>query len=242
MNKKKVLAGLFVISFMMIPSVSEGMHIMEGYLPKGWALFWFIAFAPFFILGLNRVKKHMKKDVETKLLLGLCAAFVFVLSALKIPSVTGSCSHPTGVGLGAILFGPLTMSVLGLIVLIFQATLLAHGGLTTLGANGFSMAVAGPIVSYAIFKLLSKMNINKSVVVFLAAFLGDIATYVVTSIQLGLAFPDPTLGFGASLVKFLSIFAITQIPVAIAEGILTVMIYGFITESFSKKAEGVVYE
>ncbi len=62
---------------------------------------------------------------------------MFVLSALKIPSVTGSCSHPTGVGLGAIMFGPSVMFVLGTIVLIFQALLLAHGGITTLGANAF---------------------------------------------------------------------------------------------------------
>ncbi len=57
---------------------------------------------------------------------------LFVLSALKLPSVTGSCSHPTGVGLAAILFGPTAASVLGLIVLLFQALLLAHGGLTTI--------------------------------------------------------------------------------------------------------------
>jgi cobalt/nickel transport system permease protein len=31
------------------------------------------------------------------------------------------------------------MSVLGGLVLLFQALLLAHGGLTTLGANAFSM-------------------------------------------------------------------------------------------------------
>ena len=66
---------------------------------------------------------------------------MFVLSALKIPSLTGSCSHPTGVGLGAILFGPSVMSVLGTIILLFQSLLLAHGGLTTLGANAFSMAI-----------------------------------------------------------------------------------------------------
>ena len=63
------------------------------------------------------------------MLLALCGAFAFVLSALKIPSATGSCSHPTGVGLGAILFGPAATAVLGLIVLLFQALLLAHGGL-----------------------------------------------------------------------------------------------------------------
>ena len=66
---------------------------------------------------------------------------MFVISSLKIPSVTGSCSHMTGTGLGAILFGPTAAGVLGLIVLLFQAILLAHGGLTTLGANTFSMAI-----------------------------------------------------------------------------------------------------
>ena len=91
----------------------------------------------------------------------------FVLSALKIPSVTGSCSHPTGVGLGAILFGPNVMAVLGVIVLLFQAILLAHGGLTTLGANAFSMAIVGPIVSFFTFKIL-KNKINKSWAVFIA--------------------------------------------------------------------------
>ena len=74
------------------------------------------------------------------------SAYVFVLSALKIPSVTGSCSHPTGTGLSASLFGPSVTAVLGTIVLLFQALLLAHGGLTTLGANVFSMAIAGPFI------------------------------------------------------------------------------------------------
>ena len=58
-----------------------------------------------------------------------------MISSLKIPSVTGSCSHMTGTGLGAILFGPSAVSILGIIVLVFQAVLLAHGGLTTLGGE-----------------------------------------------------------------------------------------------------------
>ncbi|MDP0977579.1 energy-coupling factor ABC transporter permease, partial [Klebsiella pneumoniae] len=78
--------------------------------------------------------------------LALCGAFIVVLSALQIPSVTGSCSHPTGGGLAVILFGPGVVAVLGAIVLVFQALLVAHGGLTTLGAYGMSMAVIGPMV------------------------------------------------------------------------------------------------
>lgn len=130
----------------------------------------------------------------------------------------------TGTGLGAILFGPCITSVLGLIVLLFQAILLAHGGLTTLGANCFSMAIAGPLVSYAIYKVFKSMNMNKKVSVFFAAFLGDLFTYCVTSFQLAMAYPSPEGGIGVSIVKFLGIFATTQLPLAIIEGILTVII------------------
>ena len=156
-------------------------------------------------------------------MLAMSGAFVFVISSLKIPSVTGSCSHMTGTGLGAILFGPSAVSILGLIVLLFQAILLAHGGLTTIGANTFSMAIAGPFVSYGIYVLCKKMNINKKAGVFLAATLGDLFTYCVTACQMALAHNADTT-FGAALGKFLVVFAPTQVPLAIIEGILTVII------------------
>ena len=59
---------------------------------------------------------------------------------------------------------------------------------------------------------------------FLAAFLGDIFTYCVTSIQLALAYPSEAGGVAASAVKFLGVFAPTQLPLAVIEGILTVII------------------
>ena len=164
------------------------------------------------------------------MLLALCGAFIFVLSALKIPSVTGSCSHPTGVGLAVILFGPGVVAVLGAIVLLFQALLLAHGGLTTLGANGMSMAVIGPMVGYLVWKLACRAGIRRDVGVFLCAMLADLMTYYVTSVQLGVAFPDPATGAGGSIAKFMGIFCLTQIPIAIAEGLLTVMIYDQLTK------------
>lgn len=106
--------------------------------------------------------------------------------------------------------------------------LLAHGGLTTLGANTFSMAVVGPLVAFATYKIVKKANGPQWLAVFLAAALGDLLTYVTTSIQLALAFPAETGGFIASLVKFMGIFAVTQIPLAISEGILTVLIFNAI--------------
>lgn len=200
------------------------MHIMEGFLPPLWAAFWFVVTLPFWVIGLRRINRLIVEKPETRLLLGLAGAFTFVLSALKIPSVTGSSSHPTGTGLGTILFGPMVMSVLGTIVLLFQALLLAHGGLTTLGANAFSMAVAGPLVAWGVWKGL-KDRAPIWLAVFLAAALADLATYVVTSVQLALAYPDAVGGFAASFVKFGTIFAVTQIPLAISEGLLTVVIF-----------------
>lgn len=237
MRKKSYLNSLLLLLLLMsTPSISHGMHIMEGFLPAKYAILWAVASLPFLILGMKKINEIFKEDTNAKVLLGLAGGFVFVLSALKIPSVTGSCSHPTGVGLGAILFGPTTMTVVGTIVLLFQSLLLAHGGLTTLGANIFSMAIVGPLVSYGIYKGL-KGKVNKSFTVFLAATLGNLMTYVVTATQLGIAFPDPATGFIGALGKFLVVFAVTQIPLAIVEGILTVVVYNLLVEY---KKEGVI--
>ena len=201
------------------------MHIMEGYLPIEHAVGWTAASAPFVAYGLYAVRKRLAENPEHRLLLGVSAAFTFVMSALKLPSVTGSCSHPTGIGLGALLFGPAVMVPIGFVVLLFQALLLAHGGLTTLGANVFSMAIVGPFVAYGIFRLLRGMHLSFSVSVFFAACLSDLATYLTTSLQLAWAFPDPLGGFAASFAKFAGIFAVTQIPLAISEGLLTVLVF-----------------
>lgn len=206
-----------------------GMHIMEGFLPIQWAAFWWVPTVFCLAFGLRSLRKIMADNPKAKLLLAMAGAFAFLLSALKLPSVTGSCSHPTGVAFGAILFGPSVMVVLGFIVLLFQALLLAHGGLTTLGANTVSMAIVGPFVAFGAYRLLKRLNSPLWLNVFLAAFCSDLLTYVVTSAQLAVAYPDPAGGVSASLVKFGGIFAMTQIPLAISEGLLTVLIFNFLT-------------
>ena len=207
------------------------MHIMEGYLPVKHALAWSAVSAPFVGYGICRLKRKMHETPQAKLLLGASGGFCFVLSALKLPSVTGSCSHPTGVGLGAAMFGPWVMAVMSTIVLLFQALLLAHGGLTTLGANAFSMAVVGSFVSYGVFRSALAVRLSFSVVVFLAAVLGDLATYLTTSVQLALAFPDGASGFSGALAKFMAIFAVTQIPVALSEGLLSVLVMNLLLKN-----------
>lgn len=204
------------------------MHIMEGFLPMEWCLFWYIISFTVVIYGIIKIKKITEESPEIKPLLAVSGAFMFILSALKLPSVTGSSSHPTGSGLSAVIFAPAITSVLATIVLLFQALLLAHGGITTLGANVFSMGIAGPFFAWLIYKGSNKLGIKSSIAIFLAAFSADILTYTTTGAQLALAFPIPS--FGAAFFKFLAIFAYTQIPLAIVEGFLTVIIWDYIVK------------
>lgn len=206
------------------------MHVMEGFLPGPWWQIWFALSIPVIVYGIYKLNRLIKENREILPMLAVAGAFIFVMSALKLPSVTGSCSHPTGTGLAAILFGPAITAILGTIVLLYQSLFLAHGGLTTLGANVFSMGIIGPVVAYTIYKAGMKLNLNFYFVVFMAATLGDWATYVVTSVELALAFPADPGGFMTSFKAFATIFAVTQIPLAIIEGAITALIFKYIIQ------------
>lgn len=238
-EKRFVLLTLVLALTIGVMPVAEAMHIMEGYLPVGFCVMWGVLSLPFLVAGFFSISRTLKENRRAMTLLAMSGAFIFVISSLKIPSVTGSCSHMTGTGLGAILFGPAAVSILGIIVLLFQAILLAHGGLTTLGANTFSMAVAGPFVSYGIYLLCKKLKVNRKIAVFLAAALGDLFTYCVTSFQLAMAYPSAEGGVMASAVKFLGVFAPTQLPLAIIEGIITVIIVIGLESFASKELESI---
>jgi cobalt/nickel transport system permease protein len=205
------------------------MHIMEGFLPSPWWELWTIIAFPIVAYGIYRLSKITKEHPEAKPLLALMGAFIFILSALKLPSVTGSSSHPTGSGLAAVIFGPSVASVLSVIVLVFQALLLAHGGLTTLGANTLSMGIVGPAIAFVVWIIGRKVRLPNSAVVFVAVALSDLGTYVVTSAQLALAVPIAGNVFD-SFLTFGAIYAVTQIPLAIGEAIIAVLLFDFLVK------------
>lgn len=227
MNKREkrviIWAAVFAMSLCGAPA-AQAMHIMEGFLPPVYCVVWGVLCMPVLAAGVISIRHLVREQRKSLLLLAMTGAFIFLISSLKIPSVTGSCSHMTGTGLGAILFGVPVTAVLGLIVLVFQAILLAHGGLTTLGANTFSMAIAGPLVSAVLYRLGKKLGISRMGNVFLAAGIGDLCTYCITSLQLAMAYPSATGGAAASTAEFLGVFAPTQLPLAVIEGLLTMLI------------------
>src|SRR4051812_12973413 len=195
------------------------MHIAEGFLPPAHAIGWTVAAAPFVVHGGRAVVREVRENPESTLLLGAAGAFTFVLSAIKLPSVTGSSSHPTGTGLGAVLFRPPAMALLGTIVLLFQALLLAHGGLTTLGANAFSMAVVGPWAGYGAYHLTRRLHGGLLGGVFAGMAIADLATYVTTALQLAWAHPDAESGFLGAAGKVLRVLPVPPIPLAGRRGV-----------------------
>ena len=221
-EKTILTISIAAAALLAFPTAANAMHIMEGYLPISYSIAWTIIAIPFVVMGAIRLRKTAKENKRALILLAMSGAFIFVISSLKIPSVTGSSSHMTGTGLSAILFGVGITTILGMIVLIFQAILLAHGGLTTLGANTFSMAIAGPFVTWILFKAGKKLKINKMANIFIAAAVGGLFTYSITALQLAMAHPGEG-GVAASMAKFMGVFAPTQIPLAIVEGLLTVL-------------------
>ncbi len=218
---KRPMFLVFVCGLLAYTTPAYAMHIAEGILPPGWAGFWFAAIMPFMIWGLKDLRRRSGQNPQFKSLAGLVGAAVFVFSCMPIPvPIAGSCSHPVGTGLAAILVGPLLAVIITSITLLLQALFLAHGGITTLGANIFAMGVVGSFVGYGTFKLARRCGASWFVSAFLAGMLSDWATYTATSFTLAAA-----LSTGPALWNMfygiLAAFVPTQLPLGIMEGMVS---------------------
>lgn len=216
------LASVMVLCGSLAMPVSLwAMHISEGILPLPWALFWWVIMLVFLGLALRRVTQSLREDPQRKSLFAFVTALIFLFSVIPIPvPIAGTCSHPVGVAVGVFILGLSGSIVAGFIVLLLQTLLLAHGGISSLGANVVSMAVAGSLSAYLLLLLLTRFSISIPVKAFLCGLLADWATYFMTALQLTLALRegDPFLEF---FLKILLAFAPTQIPLGILEGVIT---------------------
>ena len=221
-NLKVLVTSLLTACCVLLAvSNAHAMHVSEGLLPFHWAALWSILAAPFVAYGLYRLRKLSAVDLSFKPLVGLMAAVVFIISCMPIPVPTaGTCSHPCGTAISGILVGPAISIIVAAVALLIQALFLAHGGLSTWGANIFSMGVMGSFAGFLTFKALRSMKINMAVSGFVAGLLADWATYFTTSIELasGIKGSSP---FMPLLWKILIAFIPTQLPLGILEGAMT---------------------
>ena len=127
------------------------MHIPDGYLSPSTCVVMYGASTPFWYVALRR----MKKLLATRLvpLLSVVAALSFVIMMFNLPLPGGTTGHAVGVGIATIILGPWA-SILALsTALLIQAVFFGDGGITTLGANCFNMAIVGSLVAYAVYRI-----------------------------------------------------------------------------------------
>lgn len=223
----RILLFILFIFLSHTPSASA-MHIAEGMLDFRWSGIWWLVAGPFILIGLYHIKKLKRQNLMYLVLLSTMAAAVFVFSMIPLPvPVTGTTSHPTATGLSGLLLGVLSTTVVSFISLFIQAVFLGHGGLTTLGANVFSMGIIAPLVAVSTYYILKKIKIPLALRVFLVSLLANISTYVTTSAQLTLSLvkfkETPAL-----FTKFILIFLPIQLSIAVLEALLTTAIIKYI--------------
>lgn len=237
MKGKNVLKPIVFSALFFTSCPLYAMQIPEGLLPVTWSAVWFISCLPFWVIGIIQIKKDLSGKEDSKLIFKLSLGYAFLLSAFKIPSCVNGCfSYPSGLALGSVMFGPAQMTAAGSFVILFKFLLTAQGGITTLGANIFSAAIAGPFAAYGIYKVLKNTNVRLAV--FLAAFFGDLAAYSVSALQIAFAHaPAEAAAFNLALLNLLSVFTAAEIPAALLEGLLTILAFDFIMHG---KKEGVL--
>lgn len=142
---------------------------------------------------------------------GVLASLVFAVQVLSFPVPFGTSVHLSGTTLFVAVAG-LPMTVLATsIVLALQALLFQHGGLTTLGANTFNLAVVSPWVASVVLRVVRHQVAGP----FLAASISIPASAAMCAIELHLS---GRLPLWEGLVAIAVVYAV----VAIGEGVATV--------------------
>jgi cobalt/nickel transport system permease protein len=197
------------------------MHISEGILPLGWAILWWLFIIPFLFIGLRLLARESRRDLSYKPLAGFVAALVFVISLMPIPvPIAGTCAHPAGTAISGIILGPFVSVVTATVALLLQALLLAHGGLSTLGANVLAMGVMGSFTGWLTFLALRRLGAGLGPAGFAAGVMADWATYATTALVLSLGISGDA-PFFPLFTRVILAFLPTQVPLGLLEGAMT---------------------
>lgn len=133
---------------------NSSMHIPDGYLSPSTCAAFYAASAPFWYVALTRVRNVFHRRALP--LLGLFAAFCFVIMMFNLPVPGGTTAHAVGMGMASIVLGP-WVSILAIsMALLVQALFFGDGGITAFGANCFNMAIAGSLVAYVVYRLIAR--------------------------------------------------------------------------------------
>ena len=129
------------------------MHIPDGYLSPSTCAVLYAGAG----VGWYGALRRLKRAFMTRLipLISVFAAFSFVVMMFNLPLPGGTTGHAIGVTIAAIVLGPSGAILAISIAVTIQALFFGDGGITTLGANCFNMAIVGSLVAYATYRLVA---------------------------------------------------------------------------------------
>ena len=133
---------------------TTAMHIPDGYLSPVTCALMAVLVLPFWVRGVQMLREKM--TARNISLVALFAAFSFVIMMFNVPLPGGTTGHAVGGALAAIILGPEIATIAISVALVIQAFFFGDGGILTLGANCFNMAVVLPYVSFAIYQAISR--------------------------------------------------------------------------------------
>jgi len=222
------------------------MHIPDNYLSPSTCVAMGAAMIPVWTLAVRKVKKEITK-VKVPLL-GIGAAFSFLMMMFNVPLPGGTTGHAVGGTLIAILIGPFSACISVTVALLIQALLFGDGGVLAFGANCFNMAFVLPFLGYFIYKFIKdrvKSEKGEYVGMVLGSYIGINIAAMCAAIEFGiqpLLFKNATglpLYSPYPLAVSIPAMMIPHILVAgVVEVIFTVAIFAFI----KKVSPGTIYE
>jgi cobalt/nickel transport system permease protein len=200
------------------------MHITEGIITGVPAAAYTVGGLALMGWGARAMKKFAAKFPDKKALIGMGGALIFFVSLVPLPAFTGTCSHPCGTPLIAILLGPSIAIALAGIALLLQAAFFAHGGFSTWGANLIALGLFGSLGGWLTFRGARKLGLPLWLSGGAAGLIGDIMTYVAAGFILAVTLshaPHPQYTFKGYLMAIYAAYIPTQLPIAIGEMVLT---------------------
>jgi len=222
------------------------MHIPDNYLSPATCAIMATAMIPIWAIAVKKVKSEITK-VKVPLL-GIGAAFSFLIMMFNLPLPGGTTGHAVGGVLLAILMGPFSACISITVALLIQALLFGDGGVLAFGANCFNMAFVLPFLGYFIYKFIKdRVATEKGEYIGMAsgAYIGLNAAALCTAIEFGI---QPLLFKSAAGQPLYSPYPLSvSIPamtiphlliVGVVEVIFTIAIYAFI----KKVSPGTIYQ
>jgi cobalt/nickel transport system permease protein len=150
------------------------MHAPDGFIDLPTSVATGVAAAV--VVGVSLRGARRELDERTAPMAGLVAAFIFAVQMLNFPVGAGTSGHLMGGALAAVLVGPWTGVLAVTCVLLVQAFLFSDGGLTALGTNVTTMALATVLVGYLVFRLLAAVLPRRASSIVAASFVGALVS------------------------------------------------------------------